>query len=306
MKAFYQKNKFVQDRKRFEIFSAIKKSTECHEESYISLKSLLYENLIIDDELAIKNILKIICLSLFNLTKVKYLYSLETYNLSFKAALSEALSKKDKLIFLKSFTRRMLRAFLFNFLLLLNNSVVIHCSHGRKEFMNYKKQRVIPNLPIKYSKITQQKPIKKNYVYLSGAINCHESMKQLITFCRTNDLLILYSGDSSSFDDEVILKTGRIEPDKVYFFIKNALACACFYMNNSVNQRFSASSKLLEYAYFGKKIIVNENPGVNEIANRLSIDLIKLDNMSIKELLTNKNRIIRIPDYVTYLLRENV
>ena len=60
MKAFYQKNKFVQDRKRFEIFSATKKSTECHEESYISLKSLLYENLIIDDELAIKNILKII------------------------------------------------------------------------------------------------------------------------------------------------------------------------------------------------------------------------------------------------------
>ena len=118
--------------------------------------------------------------------------------------------------------------------------------------------------------------------------------------------MILYSGDSSSFDDEVILKTGRIEPDKVYFFMKNALACACFYMNNSVNQRLSASSKLLEYAYFGKKIIVNENPGVDEIANKLSIDLIKLDNMSIKDLFTNKNRIIRIPDYVTYLLRENI
>ena len=82
--------------------------------------------------------------------------------------------------------------------------------------MNYKtKLFLICQLNIQ---TLHKKPIKKNYVYLSGAINCYESMKQLIIFCRTNEMIL--QGDSSSFDDEVILKTGRIEPDKVYFFMK--------------------------------------------------------------------------------------
>ena len=135
----------------------------------------------------------------------------------------------------------------------------------------------------------------KDYIIIAGNINNFEDFIVLTKFCEKNNLKLLHCGKK---DCNIIKKTvrykktlqflGFIESSTVLEMQKRAIAVAVLYKENTINNRLSASSKLLEAIFFSNKIIVSRNNGaLNELqnfsySNFFSID--ELKKISIKDL----------------------
>jgi len=303
MKSFHSNRKFSLDKKRFLVFSSIKKCTYAESEKYLSLKKIFLEDLLIDDELESFNITLLIFLSLINFCKIRLIYALETYNISFRAAISEAFSKESMVLKIKCLLNRGLKSILYKTLIFINGSTVIHCSKLRKKTCGTEKDFILPNLPLKYPILSNGEKMieasKKDYIYISGAINCKDSLALMIDYCQKNNLNLVYSGHEKITHPNVI-ETGFIEQTNVINLIKNSYACCCFYKNNSLNQKYSASSKLLEYAYYGKTIISNKNEGVEELKNEFDISIIYVDDIQVEILPRKKTK---ITDFTSFCLK---
>ena len=76
---------------------------------------------------------------------------------------------------------------------------------------------------------------------------------------------------------------------ELFSYINNAYACCCFYVNHTLNQKYSASIKLYEYMFFDKLIIISDNFGVNyELKKNNYIKYIKISDLNEKRLKATK------------------
>lgn len=125
------------------------------------------------------------------------------------------------------------------------------------------------------SRIKINSLIKKEFILLSGNINNFEDFQLLTKFCKKNNLILVHCGfvdkdikDKLENFNEIIKFLGYIDYSIIIKILIKAKAVAVFYKKNTINQEYSASSKLLEAIYLSKKIILSRNPGaLNELNN---------------------------------------
>lgn len=109
----------------------------------------------------------------------------------------------------------------------------------------------------------------KNYFLLAGNINSFEDLVITSEYSRkTNTPIVIASNDTISVSKlqkmfpNNILFIGMVEHNIILNLASNCSAGIILYNNNTVNQKLSASSKLFEFLYFNKPVIVSNNQGV--------------------------------------------
>ncbi len=243
------------------------------------------------------------------------LWSLEMYNIEKDSLYSELnqifndykksrgfLSLKKLVTITYFFIKKYPRIFLINYLFRNRIKSLIVSSDLRMKFIKEKfpnlKIFVLRNSIVKSYVKSDKKIILnpyKDYIIIAGNINNLDDFIVLTKFCEKNNLKLLHCGKK---DFNIIKKTvrykstvqflGFMESAAVLEMQKRAIAVAVLYKENTINQRLSASSKLLEAIFFSNKIIVSRNNGaLNELqnfsySNFFSID--ELNNISIKDL----------------------
>lgn len=111
----------------------------------------------------------------------------------------------------------------------------------------------------------------ENYMLLAGRINNLVDFEKVIKFSVINqvDIYVIGSGAEELHNSSLILPPniklfGSIPNEEVLGYAERCLAGIVLYENTSVNQNFSASTKLFEFLYYGKPIICSMNLGLIE------------------------------------------
>ena len=113
----------------------------------------------------------------------------------------------------------------------------------------------------------------KNYFLLAGNINSFKDLVLVSEYSReTNTPIVIASNDIMNVSKlekmfpNSILFIGMIDHNIILNLVSNCSAGIILYNNNTINQKLSASSKLFEFIYFNKPVIVSDNQGViNEL-----------------------------------------
>ena len=104
---------------------------------------------------------------------------------------------------------------------------------------------------------------------MPGAVNNIEDLGIVCRCCiKHNIKIVLATASNPEIDDIVrrfptlVTNIGeRAHPDILYL-IQKSIGGIVLYRNDSINQRLSASSKLFEFLFFNKPVIVSDNEGV--------------------------------------------
>lgn len=271
------------------------------------------QTLVISD--GIKTI-DLLLLVLFARKKINLiLWSLEMYNIEENSLHSELnqifnvykkskgfISFKKLVTIAYIFFKKYPRIFLIKYLNKNKIKSLIVSSNLRKKFIKEKfpklKIFVLRNSIVKsYIKSDPQKTLMlySDFIIIAGNINNFDDFLVLTKFCEKNELKLLHFGKKDDNITKKIVKykntvnfLGFIESSAIIEIQKKALAVAVLYIKDTINQKYSASSKLLEAIFFSNKIIVSRNTGaLNELkefsySNYFLID--ELNKKSIKDL----------------------
>jgi hypothetical protein len=231
------------------------------------------------------NHLKILLNSLYSKNSIIIYWNLEIYLLSYKYYLEEILSipsvtKKIKSS-LKFFIFWVPKIFINKIILSRFNTILILSSEERKKiFLNIYNQNslyVLRNKPVSinfepYLNLIKLKEISnlisKRFLFLPGSINNFEDFNIIINFSKKYNLDIILATTQINTLENILLKNknikniGSVPNYLIQFLISKCIAGICLYRNNTTNQKLSASSKLFEFLYFNKLVIVSRNIGV--------------------------------------------
>ncbi|MBM4232177.1 MAG: hypothetical protein FJ184_15865 [Gammaproteobacteria bacterium] len=154
-----------------------------------------------------------------------------------------------------------------------SKNIVLISSNLRKEFLIKRgigyKVLVVKNKPIINNYITMQVKCRRNVIALVGNLNNGEDFLRAHKFAIENNLEIhcfgLQDADFAWLQSAklvgVVLKE-KLDGAGVAEVLSSCKYSLCLYSDKSVNQRYSASSKLFETLYFGSIPVVSDNVGV--------------------------------------------
>jgi len=283
--------------KRFEILSVHLGFKQIHS---TELTKYLANNvnclLLINDSFSFKTLFNILFYSLKNKNiKIQFL-CLELYSLSFKAILSDfkiyhstSLNLKLNLYQYYLLQLRIFRYFLINTLINYKCDILYLPSEARKIYVSnlYNVNiKVIPNLPLRsFDKALEGNNDFDNtifssykFIYLPGRINNLNDLNIVLDYAYSNNLKLVVSSSEKVFISSndirrnALIETGPIPHDRVLNFMRNCISGLILYDSKSLNQKFAASSKLFEFLYLGKMIIISDNYGVLQEIKKYSVE----------------------------------
>ncbi len=272
-------NHFVfQDRKKFK--SAIKNA----------------ESVLVADDVDISCLLYLyIEISLYRNRKIHLnILFLELYTISFRALINEMfwyltidnLSITNFIIQLYYTPKRFLRLILFRLLLRSRTSTIYLPSALRIKFVSSLLSKshqfirvrnlLFDNLDLLNNKKLEFKPY--SYLFIAGNVYYINDFEKVCNFALKNSIkIVVASGKKlnnklvAKFKDTII-QTGPLKHHKIIELTKNCIAGIAVFSYNNINQNMAASSKIYEYAAYGKPIITSRVPGVEMEVQEFSIN----------------------------------
>lgn len=221
-----------------------------------------------------------------------YTIDYNAYNTEVEKYLSELKLSNGNVTLKKIWAKRIyVKIWFFKIVLNSNNSILLLPSILRKNYFlsNFSKSIpiiVIRNLPMKNElnfikvnlKIIFDQNLGKiiesgNYFLLAGNINSYEDLNVVAQYSKKFNIpIIIASSDSrNSLKIQELFPTtiyyiGIVEHNIILNLVYNCKYGIILYNNSTINQKFSASSKLFEFLYFNKSVVVSNNIGVkNEL-----------------------------------------
>jgi len=290
--AFYSTSIFEPDLERYEYLC----KTKFFRFQTVSLFSAFryvrrYDTVLVTDSLSgFELLLVLLVTNLVGRKKIEVLI-LELYSLSFNAIKSDFGNSKRSNSYVVSiiyniylFVLRTLKFVIIDRFCVRSSKVYI-TSNARRDFLAHmvkEKLRVLPNLPM--SNFANGLPceidltIKGNFFYLPGRINNFDDLIKLLRVLKASDIKLVVSSSEKVPDsilsdyDEWILETGILSHACVKNLMNRCIGGVVLYNDVSVNQKYASSSKLFEFVFLGKTVIVSNNYGVLEDLKFFKID----------------------------------
>lgn len=229
-----------------------------------------------------------------------FFHALEMYSISFKALISEIKLKITNVFRLKSFyliSIWIIKFLLIKFLLKFNKHKIIISSISRKKYLmsNYNSCDILisPNYPLSqnfnlYNKSEISNDLldimSKKYFYIPGNIHNLKEFKELtIILSRMNLKIVLTSSKKlpKNLKSANIIETGNLNKNQIFNLIKNSIGGIALFDKRSINQNLCASSKLYEFLFFNKSVIVSNVYEINElIKTKLKYKLFFIDQIN--------------------------
>ena len=167
------------------------------------------------------------------------------------------------------------------------------CSNERKKYLIKYSSKfiniyVLKNKPL--FEIFEPSTTVSDDFLLAGSLNSRTDFMVVYNYALNANLKIHCYGQNSSdaewlstLDSDIVKVYGRISPSELSELYSLYRYSLCFYKNNSVNQKLSASSKLFEILYFGgTPCISNENVGLYAEIFDENASFITISNLGIK------------------------
>jgi hypothetical protein len=248
--------------------------------------------------------------------KIKFLYKnrinlnfifLELYTISYKALINEVFSYLlyDNFSFIQFLKQiyftpsRLIRIILFRLILKSKSCTIFLPSSLRIKFISqilikehiYKRVRnlLINNTASEYNNDLYYQPY--SYLFIAGNIYYLNDFKIICQFAFKSNIKIVVSSKTKLSNhltkkfENTIIQTGPLSHSKIIELTKNCLAGIAVFTKDNINQNFAASSKLYEYAAYGKPIIVSRVAGVESEVQEFSIkNIIYIDQLNTYEL----------------------
>ena len=221
-----------------------------------------------------------------------YTIDYQAYNTEVRNYLS-ILKSLNRIIFINKIwaSRIYLKIWLFRLVINKKNTILFLPSSLRKEYFdlrsNFKNSTIVlRNLPMmneldfseinfseKFNSSISEVLKSKNYFLLAGNINSFEDLVVLSEYSNNiNTPIVIASNDTFSVSKLIklfpnnIFFIGTVDHNVILNLVSNCNSGIILYNNYTVNQRLSASSKLFEFLFFNKPVIVSDNQGViNEL-----------------------------------------
>jgi hypothetical protein len=269
--------------------------------SFVSILRNRPTHYFIQDNISFIELFLIIFLLKFHCIGSIVLRAIEMYSIDFKSLSSEISysfgknSNKSRHIRILGriwSSRLYIKVYLFQLILHAKKTVLVLPSELRKEyfknFIFFERTIVFRNIPLRedyclshpnLSKIFDNNIssiIESNQFYLLGGnINSKTDLFYIAEHFKKYNKKILIAGNNGQLATEcqrifkdVVYYLGELDYKLLMFIISKSMGGIVLYNNSTVNQRLSASSKLFEYMYFCKPVIVSDNLGViNELRN---------------------------------------
>ena len=253
----------------------------------------------IDDHISFIELIKIAFTTHFKFIDKVVLRCSELYTIDYQAYNTEVdnylsiLKSLNRIIFINKIwaSRIYLKIWLFRLIINNKNTILFLPSILRKEYFdlrsNFKNSTIVlRNLPmmneLNFSEINFSEKFNsrisevlnsKNFFLLAGNINSFEDLVVISQYSNNINIpIVIASNDTIS-----VSKLINLFPNNIYFIgtvdhnvilnlVSNCNSGIILYNNYTVNQRLSASSKLFEFLFFNKPVIVSDNQGViNEL-----------------------------------------
>ena len=249
----------------------------------------------IDDHISFIELFKIALAYYFNIIDKVVIRCSELYTIDYYAYTTEVnnylliLKSQNKKILINKIWSKRVYLKIYMFRLILNNikTILLLPSTLRKEYYFSHSNCVhtiivLRNLPmanelnftrISFSETFNSKISEiiysKNYFLLAGNINSFEDLVIISEYSKKiNTPIVIASNDTTSVSKlekifpNNILFIGMVDHNVILNLVSNCSAGIILYNNQTVNQKLSASSKLFEFLYFNKSVIVSDNQGV--------------------------------------------
>ena len=236
-----------------------------------------------------------------------FFHALEMYSISFKALVSEIKLKITNVFKLRSIyliSIWIIKFFLIKFLLKFNKHKIIISSISRKKYLmsNYNSYDILvsPNYPLSQNFDESNTfegyndfhdIIKNKYFYLPGNIHNLKEFKELSIFLSKMNLNIVFTSSKKlpkHLKNVNIIETGTLNKNQIFYLIKNSVGGIALFDKRSVNQNLCASSKLYEFLFFNKSVIVSDVHEINELMkSKLKFNLFFKDQIN-ESLLRNR------------------
>lgn len=260
---------------------------------------------VVSDSAKIPQLIEIIFCTRYKMT----FHFLELYTFSFTALASELkfrisscglrpLSLTKTLV---NFSLLFFKAVLLRKILKRNDLIIIS-SDLRKQFLKRDGFKnpifVLRNKPV-YSetdiiKIDACNSERAKRIVLIGNLNNRTQFRNLSRNLENSDIKIYCYGISNSdkewvatesFDNVVVLKS--IPSDDVPHILKSSTFGLCLYSESSLNQKYSASSKIFEILFWGAIPIIGSNQGLLSELNELDSNYIQIQDLMLGQLSSN-------------------
>jgi hypothetical protein len=226
---------------------------------------------------------------------------LELYSISFAALKSEysfefSRNKLRPIRLLRNcigFIRSSLKLALL-LLLARNGSLIIVSSEERKEYLRQLNDNfrivVIKNKPVyKFARVDLNKLLSEDGredIILIGSLNNRNDFEKIYKFAKERHCKINCYGlseDDKCWIDKrfegVIKVINGVSHSKIPELLMSSKYAICFYRSDTINQKYSASSKIYEILYFGCVPIVSSNFGLVYELSRMKASYINVDEI---------------------------
>lgn len=266
-------------------------------------------SLLFSDDIPLIKLFKVLRFSLFN-NKNNILFNivfLELYTISFGSLINEISwylyfeSFSIKQIFVQIYytPKRFVRLVLFRLILKFNSCRIFLPSTLRVNYVKnilgnkhrYVRVRNLLFNNIGSSGILNSTYSPYSYFFIAGNIYYLSDFVKVCDFARKNKFKVIVTSRQSinskivnSYLD-VIIQTGPLNHIDIIELTRNCLAGIAVFCDKNINQNLAASSKLYEYAAFGKPIIVSRVPGVEMEVKEFCIkNVIYIDQLNLLRL----------------------
>jgi len=262
--------------------------------SFYDLKLFLgKKKILIDDYISVYNLFKLFLILILGKKKELIVYSFEVYYIDLSSY-----SFFSKFNTFKIFLGGLIKCIILRTFIKLYSKKIIVCSELRKKYIEkiYTDQEVlfINNRVYKNDNFSLEEIKEKNFFFIAGSINNEIDFEKLCLFCKKENYKLVIAAKINNKKiiykySDIIISKENINKDKVFSYINKASACACFYNNDTINQKYAASIKLYEYMLYNKKIIVSNNDGSlsalknNNYKKYIEVNKLNIDNLKALE-----------------------
>ncbi|MBU3632883.1 hypothetical protein [Polynucleobacter sp. AP-Feld-500C-C5] len=286
---FYKKNKYVNKvhNARLNYFTAKLCAKKVNTFFIISLLRKKNISLTICDPLLWVDLLAALIIGLMGNLKSLMVIAFEMYHIDTKALRSERLIYrkmyknsffsilKFEIMGLIKVLNLSIKLKVLNLISIISNLIIVVHSEHRKRYLEGRSigkkstLKFYRHFPMSTNRNMDLR--SENFLLLAGRINNLVDFEKVIKFSVANqvDIYVIGSGAEELHNSSLILPPnvkllGSMPNEEVLGYAERCLAGIVLYENTSVNQSFSASTKLFEFLYYGKPIICSMNPGLIE------------------------------------------